>query len=74
MICAHQFAVPSRTVSCELSLSRTAIADFLGLTIETVSRQFSSLKSDGLIQLPSHREVVVPDLGRLEQAAEADMG
>lgn len=74
MICAHQFAVPSRTVSCELSLSRTAIADFLGLTIETVSRQFSSLKSDGIIQLPSHREVVVPDLGRLEQAAEADMG
>jgi len=59
---------------CDLSLSRTAIADFLGLTIETVSRQFSALKSDGIIALPSHREVVVPNLARLEQAAEVDMG
>jgi CRP/FNR family transcriptional regulator len=59
---------------CDLSLSRTAIADFLGLTIETVSRQFSALKSEGIIVLPSHREVVVPNLARLELAAEADMG
>lgn len=73
MACAHHRAPPA-SLSCELSLSRTAIADFLGLTIETVSRQFSSLKSDGIIQLPSHREVVVPDFGRLAQAAEADMG
>lgn len=66
---------PQRTqVVCDLSLSRTAIADFLGLTIETVSRQFSALKHEGIIALPSHREVVVPNLTRLEQAAEIDMG
>lgn len=73
--CASHPAPPAHDIlSCELSLSRTAIADFLGLTIETVSRQFSALKSDGIIELPSHREVVVPNLARLEQAAEADMG
>lgn len=70
----HSTAPPPDHLTCDLSLSRTAIADFLGLTIETVSRQFSSLKSDGIIVLPRYREVIVPDLGRLEQAAEADMG
>ena len=73
--CAMLAKVQSRDeLICDLSLSRTAIADFLGLTIETVSRQFSALKSDGIIELPSHREVVVTNLSRLEQAAEADMG
>lgn len=60
-------------VVCDLSLSRTAIADYLGLTIETVSRQFSALKSEGIIALPSHREVVVPSIGRLEQVAELNL-
>jgi CRP/FNR family transcriptional regulator len=31
----------------------------LGLTIETVSRQFTRLKTEGLIDLPSRREVVI---------------
>jgi CRP/FNR family transcriptional regulator, anaerobic regulatory protein len=73
--CSSQQSAQARlNLTCDLSLSRTAIADFLGLTIETVSRQFSALKGDGIIALPSHREVVVPSLARLEQAAEADMG
>jgi CRP/FNR family transcriptional regulator, anaerobic regulatory protein len=74
MGCSASSAPVQDHVVCDLSLSRTAIADFLGLTIETVSRQFSALKSDGIISLPSHRAVVVPNLARLEQAAEADMG
>lgn len=48
-----------------LPLSRELIADYLGLTIETTSRQFSALRKDGLIETPSSREVVVPDLARL---------
>ena len=59
---------------CELAFSRTAIADYLGLTIETVSRQFSALKNEGIIALPSHREVIVPSIDRLEQAAELNLG
>ncbi len=44
-----------------LPFSRQQIADVLGLTIETVSRQFTRLKSDGLIDLPSRREVTILD-------------
>lgn len=35
-----------------LMMSRTDIADYLGLTIETVSRCFTRLKTQGLIRLP----------------------
>jgi CRP/FNR family transcriptional regulator len=52
-----------------LPFSRQQVADVLGLTIETVSRQFTRLKSEGLIDLPSRREVVIRDLEAL--AAEA---
>ena len=48
-----------------LPFSRQQIADVLGLTIETVSRQFTRLKSDGIIDLPSRREVVIADVEAL---------
>ena len=44
-----------------LPFSRQQIADVLGLTIETVSRQFTRLKTDGVIDLPSRREVTILD-------------
>ena len=44
-----------------LPFSRQQVADVLGLTIETVSRQFTRLKSEGLIDLPSRREVAIVD-------------
>lgn len=50
----------------ELPLTRTDIADFLGLTMETVSRQMSKFKSEGIIRLEGGRTVVVPDLKKLE--------
>src|SRR5579863_3032512 len=48
-----------------LPFSRQQIADVLGLTIETVSRQFTRLKADGVIDLPSRREVTVLDRAAL---------
>jgi CRP/FNR family nitrogen fixation transcriptional regulator len=45
----------------ELAMSRQDIADYLGLTIETVSRTLSQLDRDGVIGLPSARRVVVKD-------------
>jgi CRP/FNR family transcriptional regulator len=45
----------------DLPLSRADIADFLGLTIETVSRQLTRLKADGYIDLPSRRDIVIRD-------------
>lgn len=44
-----------------LPFSRQQIADVLGLTIETVSRQFTRLRNEGIIDLPSRREVVIQD-------------
>lgn len=52
-----------------LPLTRPDIADFLGLTNETVSRQFSKLNKRGIIRLVTSREVVVPDLTRLAETA-----
>lgn len=43
----------------ELAMSRTDIGDYLGLTIETVSRAFSKLKETGVIRLPSLRRVEI---------------
>ncbi|MFD1252807.1 MULTISPECIES: Crp/Fnr family transcriptional regulator [Devosia] len=51
--------------SFDLPLSRADIADFLGLTIETVSRQISKLKADNVIEILNYRHVTVPDLARL---------
>lgn len=45
----------------ELPMSRQDIADFLGLTIETVSRTMTQLQDDGVIDLPSCRQVVLTD-------------
>jgi CRP/FNR family transcriptional regulator len=49
----------------DLPLTREQMADYLGLTIETVSRQVSALKRDGLIHLEGTRAVTVPDIRRL---------
>ena len=49
-------------VAIELPLTREAMADYLGLTLETVSRQISALRKSGIIQLEGKRRVIVPDL------------
>ena len=45
----------------DLAMSRQDIADYLGLTIETVSRTLSHLERDGVIALPSARRVMLKD-------------
>ena len=54
--------------SCEIDLpmSRADIADYLALTIETVSRAFTQMERDHAIDLPSSRHVVVRDRIALE--------
>lgn len=52
-----------------LPFSRQQIADVLGLTIETVSRQFTRLRNAGIIDLPSRREVVIRDPDALSAEA-----
>ena len=55
-IATHPMALP---------MSRADIADYLGLTIETVSRSFTKLKTLGLIRLPDAHHVDLVDRARL---------
>ena len=45
--------------SVELPMSRQDIADYLGLTIETVSRTLTQLEAEAAIALPTSRRVVL---------------
>jgi CRP/FNR family transcriptional regulator len=56
-----------------LPMSRQDIADYLGLTIETVSRTLSRLRRDGLIALPTPQEVVLRRPGDLGALASGDL-
>ncbi|WBU58748.1 Crp/Fnr family transcriptional regulator [Paracoccus sediminicola] len=53
----------------DLPLGRSDIADFLGLTVETVSRQLTKLRKDGIIEIEKARHVDVKDLDGLIVAA-----
>jgi CRP-like cAMP-binding protein len=58
--------VPGRSgTSVDLAMTRQEIADYLGLTIETVSRAFSSLKRDGVIAYERQDEITIPNICRL---------
>ena len=47
-------------------MRRDEIADFLGLKAETVSRQLTSLRKQGILGLPKPGEIVIRDRDRLE--------
>ncbi|PIE16497.1 MAG: transcriptional regulator [Rhodobacterales bacterium] len=49
----------------DLPLTRVAMADYLGLTLETVSRQISKLRKEGIIQIEGKRRITIPDYHRL---------
>lgn len=53
----------------ELPFGRQQMADVLGLTIETVSRQLTRLRSAGIIDTPDRRSVVILDREALEETA-----
>lgn len=56
---------PDGDIAIELPIGRADMADFLGLTLETVSRQMSKLRREGLIGLQGHRRVLIRDLPAL---------
>ncbi len=51
--------------SVTVALTRQEIADYLGLTLETVSRAFSQLKREGILSYGHHDAVTVTDVCRL---------
>jgi CRP/FNR family transcriptional regulator len=67
---------PDGGISFELPMTREAIADYLGTTLETVSRKLTGLRNAGVIDLVDARQIRVPNyLALLDVAAEdADGG
>lgn len=75
MIATHidpDIDVANHVIRFELPLKRADIADFLGLTIETVSRQLTKLRKAGVIELENNRTVTIPSLARLENECELE--
>jgi CRP/FNR family transcriptional regulator len=54
-----------------LPMTRADIADYLGLTVETVSRSFTKLRQDGMIAASDPHHIELLDYERLQALAEA---
>ena len=64
---------PERPIdSIDLPMNRTDIADYLGLTTETVSRTFSHLAKQGVLELASAQHVVLRQREKLAELAEGN--
>ena len=61
-------------VNFDLPLTREEMADYLGLTLETVSRQMTKLRQAGVIVLVNNRTVEVPDVQKLQALTEVQSG
>ena len=61
-------------MTTDLPMTRSDIGDFLGLTIETVSRTFTKLRMLGLIELRTRQSnhVKLVDIEELESLANGD--
>lgn len=59
---------------CPVPMSRGDIADFLGLTGESVSRAMTALRSQRVIALPDPHRIVVLDVPRLRELGIVESG
>jgi len=57
----------------DIPMSRQDIADYLGLTIETVCRTISDLKRQRLIDVPNRTQIALRNLEKLRDIAEGDL-
>lgn len=60
-------------VEIELPMRRSDIADFLGMTIETVSRNLTKLRKLGVIELPCTHQISIRKSETLRDLAENDI-
>jgi CRP-like cAMP-binding protein len=56
-----------RANAVELPMSRQDIADYLGLTIETVSRTLTQLENSAAIEVPTSRRIVLRNQAALSR-------
>ena len=67
----EMFERRDRTKALDLPMSRNDIADYLGLTIETVCRTLSAFKRGGVIAIPNPHRIELLDRDALETVGEA---
>lgn len=65
-------AIENNEVDIKLTMSRRDIADYLGLTIETISRTLTTLKNNGILAIPSSDLITAMDFEELELLAGFD--
>lgn len=61
---------PGEAIEIDLPLSRTEIAECLGLRLETVSRQIAQLKAQNVIATGRRRALKINDMGELTRRSE----
>ncbi len=59
-------------IEVELAMDREVIAQYLGLTVESVSRAFTALKDRGLIEMADPRHILLSDLAGLTALAKGE--
>ncbi|MCW3489249.1 Crp/Fnr family transcriptional regulator [Dethiobacter alkaliphilus] len=65
---AHKFGqTHPQGIMIELPLSREGIANYIGLTRETVSRKMSLLQEEGIIKMVGHKKVIILNKEALDQ-------
>ena len=72
MILMRRMQLKGRQDTVSLPMTRTDIGDYLGLTIETVSRSLSKLKRDRIVRFLTAQDMQIVDPKRLAQLAGAD--
>lgn len=62
------FGKPSgNEIIIELPLSREDLANYIGVTRETISRKLSLMQEEGILRLVGNKKIVIQDFDRLEE-------
>ncbi len=68
---ANKYGKPHpQGIMIDLPLSREGIANYIGLTRETVSRKMSLLQDEGVIEMNGNKKVLILDRSALERVVE----
>lgn len=72
LLAAQEWQKKGDSDDFNLPMSRSDIADYLGLTIETVSRVLTKLASSGLISIRDARQIAIKDSMELKALAQPE--
>lgn len=56
-------------IELTIPLSREDLANYIGITRETISRKLSSMQDEGIIELVGNKKIIIKNLGLLEDLA-----